>query len=383
MPSRRQAIQVLLSNGHAGLADELSGWTNVQGTAGGWDAWLKRAHPQAAELVWGGNATHGAPKPRAIATTTTHLAMPEHLSLQTGRQADFDIYWIVDWSARNEPCSGKDRLWAARLWWDNGEARLRADNYSTRAAFEAEARRALSQEFAEARVLLGFDFPFGYPRGFARALGAGEPSWWSTWEAIASRVVDTPGNASNRFDVAAELNRLVTGRLGPFYGVPRKLVASYAERLSPRAEGFFTFPLETLSGAALAQQRAVDHRARTVSSPWFLFGGANSVGSQALTGIPVVYRLRKSLQTARVWPFETGPRLPPREEARVVLCEVYPSLGFTADATDAAVRDEQQVRTTAQRFAALDASAQLSPLFSAPAGHEAALVEEGWILGCQ
>lgn len=368
MPSRHDAIALLRAHGHDELAEDLRRWRNQVGTAGGWDAWLRRAHPLAATRVWPGGR-HAAPRTNAL--------IQEPIRVPSNRTTDFDVYWMVDWSARNEACSGKDSLWTARLWWDGGEPQVCTDNYRTRAEFETEATRLLAGELADARVLMGFDFPLGYPKGFARSIGAGAPAWSSTWETIAARLVDSPQNRSNRFDVAAELNALAGGS-GPFFGVPANDATAVSGRLSPRSPAF---PVKTRDGQSLARQRTTDDCVRAASSPWFLYGGSNSVGSQALTGIPVVHRLRQNTPGARVWPFETGARLPPRDEARVVLCEIYPTLGFEFDHEDLRVRDEQQVLAAASTFAAGDAADTLEKLFAAPSGVTPALEEEGWILG--
>src|SRR5258707_13999935 len=79
----------------------------------------------------------------------------------------FDTYIIVDWSASNVPKRGKDSIWICCRAPD-GE---RFENPSTR----HKARLLLADMLAEAmangeRVLAGFDFPFGYPAGFAARL---------------------------------------------------------------------------------------------------------------------------------------------------------------------------------------------------------------------
>ena len=38
------------------------------------------------------------------------------------------------------------------------------------------------------RVLIGFDFPFGYPAGFAARLGLSGPPWQGVWAEIARLV---------------------------------------------------------------------------------------------------------------------------------------------------------------------------------------------------
>jgi hypothetical protein len=55
-------------------------------------------------------------------------------------------------------------------------------------------------------VSVGFDFPFGYPTGFAIALGAKDgPGWVAVWREIASKVLDVldrEDNSNNRFEVS-------------------------------------------------------------------------------------------------------------------------------------------------------------------------------------
>ncbi len=66
----------------------------------------------------------------------------------------------------------------------------------------------------------GFDFPFGYPAGFAARLGLAGPPWRAVWDEIAGLVSDDEDNRNNRFDVAEALNRRVSGGAFPFWGCP-------------------------------------------------------------------------------------------------------------------------------------------------------------------
>ena len=60
-------------------------------------------------------------------------------------------------------------------------------------------------------MLVGFDFPYGYPVGTTRQLGfvEGEP-WRLMWDELRNLVEDQPDNQNNRFEVAAELNGAMT-----------------------------------------------------------------------------------------------------------------------------------------------------------------------------
>jgi hypothetical protein len=297
----------------------------------------------------------------------------------------FDAYCIVDWSAASSPTTGSDSVWWALLCWADHAPSLETGNCSTRHSFEAELRTRLLGTLAERRVLVGFDFPFGYPRGLAAALGHRGPrehAWRAVWQRLREEMHDDTDKLNNRFEVAARLNAEISGGFGPFFGRPHRVAPQVDAHLSTRREGYFEFPLLARNGSALERTREVDRRGNTASTAWFVFGGSNSVGGQALVGIPVVARLREALPDARVWPFETGPKLPSRRDARIVLAEVYPSL-FHARQYGAEVHDRLQVMATALEFARLDAGGLLDERFAAPGNDASVLQEEGWILGVE
>lgn len=126
--------------------------------------------------------------------------------------------------------------------------------------------------------------------------------------------------------------------------------------------------------------------------PLRLFG-TGSVGSQILTGIPRLERLRFDPQLAKcsaVWPFETG--WAPTDGAwlgrdvRIVHAEIYPSI--RAPLPDR-IKDRGQVRATWHWARDLDTQDLLVDEFAIPPGvtsgsSEDILIrsEEGWILGC-
>ena len=296
----------------------------------------------------------------------------------------FDAYVAIDWSATSVRNTGADSVWWALAAWDRGVLRLESDNCPTRTALATWLHATLTGPLRDRRTLVGFDFPLGYPHGFATALGhAGSASdaWRFTWRRIAAAVRDSDANANNRFEAAAALNAAVSGGFGPFYGRPARVPDAIARTLPARRIGHFEFPLRTLRGPSLASRRLADERARTSSSPWFVYCGGNSVGGQALVGLPRLLALRDALPDARVWPFETGARCPARDEARVVLAEIYPSLFHARDRASPEVHDKLQVLAAARGFAALDANGELSRLFEAPPDDPAVLYEEGWVLG--
>lgn len=292
----------------------------------------------------------------------------------------FDRYVMVDWSASDARSRGRDSLWYCAARWQ-GE-RLEVDaprNPPTRAACTdailAECRDALAQGES---VLVGFDFPLGFPRGFARALGLKGTPWRAVWNELDAMVADSDDNVSNRFDAAAVLNHRLGGGPGPFWGHPPG--RSWAG-LTPNKS--FTFPFRGLPERRLAEERVP--RAQPV---WKL-AYPGSVGSQALTGIPRVRWLRDHpalRHRARVWPFETGFAPPPRTgEPSIVLAEIYPSLHPVA-VPDGAVKDAAQVEWMSRRFARADADGTIAqtmrpPDALGPSERDTAISEEGWILG--
>src|SRR5271154_6637740 len=112
----------------------------------------------------------------------------------------FDTFLIVDWSAARTPKTGRDSIWVCRHAPD-GET---VANPPTR-----HAARLLLAEMLETatergeRVVAGFDFPFGYPAGFAARLGLAGMPWRATWDEIARLIEDRPDNDNNRFVVGA------------------------------------------------------------------------------------------------------------------------------------------------------------------------------------
>jgi hypothetical protein len=239
-------------------------------------------------------------------------------------------------------------------------------------------------------VLVGCDFPYGYPCGLADALQIHGPSWRAVWRHLADAIEDDPlTNANNRFEVAAAINR----RLGHhvFWGRPWNSPA--LERLSEDLSvgksrcrfGANESPLREyreVERVLCEALRGRERRARPHSA-WQLTG-AGCVGGQALTGIPVLQRLLHDdllAEVSAVWPFQIAvPDCAPGHPS-VVHAEIWPSL-FGGDARPGQVRDEAQVVRTAAELRGRDRTGSLADLFAAPlAASPAARSEEGWILG--
>jgi hypothetical protein len=269
----------------------------------------------------------------------------------------FDIVVMVDWSARSKPsprAPTKDAIYVAVA--EGGTVtvtycRTRAD---ASAVLTDLFERALS---AGQRVLAGFDFPFGYPAGFAEAV-TGKADVFALWAWLADRIKDAEDNTNNRFDVAEAMNRMFPG-VGPFWGCP-----------TARATDDLPMRGSLRHGHGWPERRRVERDLARAQPVWKLFT-TGSVGSQALLGLPRLQALRARFGDAlAVRPFET-------RAAPIVLAEIYPSM------LDAEVRRQQrageildaaQVRVMAQAFAALPAARLEDLLLEGDR-------EEGWILG--
>ncbi|HEX6443398.1 MAG TPA: cobalamin biosynthesis protein CbiG, partial [Stellaceae bacterium] len=289
----------------------------------------------------------------------------------------FDCFVIVDWSAANQPKTGRDSIWVCAVDRDGAE-RLVA-NPPTRHAAKQLLRELLGKASTQGeRVLLGFDFPFGYPAGFAKRLGLnGAPPWRAVWDEIAQLVEDDEKNRNNRFAVGAEFNRRVSERAFPFWGCP---VGFAHDFLGPKHHNGH-------AADGLAEKRLIDTWMVGAQPCWKL-AYTGSVGSQVLTGIPVVRALRDDTawaEDARIWPLETALRAP--AEARIVFAEVWPSWWRKQIRGEwGPPNDRAQVRTVARIFAAADRMGEIAQWFAGDPTLDAAQrrvieTEEAWTLG--
>ena len=263
----------------------------------------------------------------------------------------FDSVAVVDWSASSSLSPARpsaDAIWI-------GQAGRESRYFRGRSEAEAALRALIAQEQgAGRRLLIGFDFPFGYPAGFAARL-TGKARARAVWAWLAAHIGDGPDNRNNRFAVAAAINRQIGGG-GPFWGRPAAL----------SLPGLPAVKSVDYAALGFSERRAVEQQVPRAQPVWKLYT-TGAAGSQALMGLPMIHRLA-ALPGVSVWPFD---RL---EGAAVVLAEVYPSLLARAVAADGApVRDEAQVRLLSRALSRVD----LAPLLMVP---EVAR-EEGWILG--
>ncbi len=283
----------------------------------------------------------------------------------------FDRVIMVDWSGGRDrgPRPKPDAIFAAVAGRDADEVPVYLRN---RAVAEAWLIARIGAGLAaNERLLVGFDFPFGYPAGFARAL-TGQEDVLALWDWFATRIRDAavparagPMGHNNRFDVAGAINielGLDQGRgVGPFWGNGLKRDVPGL----PRKGTARTFRWNPA-------RRAVERRAPGAFECWQM-SGAGSVGGQAMMGLPVLARLRARFGAdLAVAPFEAA-------TAAVMLAEIWPSLisHTVAQARrPGEIRDAAQVRVLARAVAALPC-AQLAAMLIE--GRDAGA--EGWILG--
>ncbi|NKB29152.1 MAG: molybdopterin molybdenumtransferase MoeA [Rhodobacteraceae bacterium] len=271
----------------------------------------------------------------------------------------FDTIVVVDWSGGNDtgPRARKDAIWAAVVRDVAAESPVYLRNRVLAEAWLAELFEGELR--AGRRVMAGFDFPFGYPAGFARAL-TGQTDPLALWAWFAAHLEDTP-KANNRFELAGQINACFPG-VGPFWfngtgtdipDLPRKGTAR--------------------GDHGLPERRRVETRAKGSFACWQM-GGSGAVGGQVMTGISTLYRLKSRFSDAlTVWPFE--PLAKP-----IALVEVWPSLladQVRDEASDSEVRDATQVRVLARALWQMQINDTLDAALDAGTGG----AEEGWILG--
>jgi hypothetical protein len=287
----------------------------------------------------------------------------------------FDRLIMVDWSAASAPGPVRpsaNRCWVGRL--DPHEADPVVVYCRTRhAALDQIAR--WRREAGKASVLIGFDFPFGYPDGCRLPGGRQLCDWLVAW------LVDGPDDRNNRFALAAQINReLCLDGEGPFWGHP----------LSARHEGLAQTrpnPWPT----AIPEFRKVEAGLKRIGiqSVWKLAYPA-SVGSQILTGMAAIGRLleQPGFGEARLWPFETDWET---GLGQVTIAEIWPNLFYPAWRADPrvarhAIRDAQQVAATLLALRTADLEGRIGAMLGAPSDCPAdalasVVQQEGWIVG--
>lgn len=268
----------------------------------------------------------------------------------------FDTIVTVDWSGGVQksvrPCA--DAIWVSVA--RNG-VQDPPQYFRSRQAVEPWLMTLLERELTSGRrVFCGFDFAFGYPTGFGKALtGSDDPL--SVWSWFESRVEDAP-KSNNRFELASEINRDLGG-CGPFWGCP-------ATRETP----FLSAKKSTRTSMPFAEKRTVETRASGAFAVWQL-AYVGAVGSQVIMGLPVLERLRRQFAgNVAVWPFEPLDR-------PIAFVEVWPSLyahHITPRLGEHHIKDAVQMHVLTELIANMTPET-LAKTLAVPA------TPEGWIFG--
>ena len=290
----------------------------------------------------------------------------------------FDTYIMVDWSAKDEPGPQnrkedklkKDNIWIGQA--DRGDKGLSYSQTYCRTRNRAYLHlEAILQQLLKdkKRVLVGFDFAFGYPEGFAELL-TGKADWKPVWQYLADNLKDDELNENNRFEMAGQANGKCKEE-GPFWGLAKGIEA---EGIGPKSPWKGVEEL-TYNGKTIRRLRHTDARTPGTQEVWKLYG-AGSVGSQALTGIPVVWKLRnhKGLEKdSYIWPFETMmlEKEVLEKKGKVVFAEIFPSLatdkikelGRDKENNASKPKDQLQVWAMTEMLGAADNSGELMNWF--------------------
>ncbi|MFK7746735.1 MAG: gephyrin-like molybdotransferase Glp [Roseobacter sp.] len=263
--------------------------------------------------------------------------------------SQFDTFVMVDWSGGNDrgPRPVPDAIWACIA--REGRA-MEPQYFRNRQVVEAWLSTFLDAEIAAGRrVMVGFDFPFGYPVGFAKAL-TGDTSPFAVWDWFEQNIDDTP-KANNRFDIAGKINQKFAAK-GPFWanGLARDIDGL------PRTKSDYKNPFP--------DKRQAEEQAKGAFTCWQM-AGAGAVGSQVFMGLPVLARLRRR-HDAAVWPFEAL-------DKDIAFVEIWPSLTLGTP-PDGHIKDAWQVQEVARTLSSLSPKA-LDRILKVDAP------EEGWIFG--
>lgn len=268
----------------------------------------------------------------------------------------FDTIVTVDWSGGVEksksPCA--DAIWASVARKGIQYAPI---YFRSRQAVEPWLKALIDDELtAGRRVLIGFDFAFGYPAGFGAALTKSDDPL-AVWDWFENRIVDLP-KSNNRFALASDINRDLGG-CGPFWGCPKSQETPF---LPARKSDRTIMPF--------SEKRTVETRAAGAFSVWQL-AYVGAVGSQVMMGLPVLQRLRRSFPSKiAVWPFEPLDR-------PVAFVEVWPSLfaeKINARLGDHPIKDAVQMHVLTEIIATMSPD-RLARTLDVPR------TAEGWIFG--
>ncbi|WP_248304590.1 precorrin-8X methylmutase [Breoghania sp. L-A4] len=220
---------------------------------------------------------------------------------------------------------------------------------------------------ANRRILIGFDFPFGYPAGAARQI-TGEADWQVLWKYFADNLEDdVTSNENNRYALAASANLARFDGLGPYWGCPHQHHYDGLSKTRPGGYGQ-RYP---------NSKRYVEALVPKAQEVWKL-SGAGSVGGQSITGMSSLGKLLSSERLSNkisVWPFS-------KNFSQCVCVEIYPSI--VGRPPEGVIPDQWQVEQLAMLFSESDSKNELSEYFELKLPdleYQKVTTEEGWIFG--
>jgi hypothetical protein len=147
-------------------------------------------------------------------------------------------------------------------------------------------------------VLVGVDFPLGFPAGTSSALKLkGEPGK-ALRDFLLKEMKDKPDNSNNRFALAARMNRLISDGPFPFWGCSKKdeLTTLSVKKTREHGKGDVA-EFRIVEEAAMAAKKSRPQ-------PVWKIAYAGAIGGQAMTGIPAMERLREKFPALKIWPFD-------------------------------------------------------------------------------
>ena len=283
----------------------------------------------------------------------------------------FDRVLTIDWSGRSKPSPVAACADAIFTCFGDQHGVAHPVYHRTRhAVMDYIGTVVDTAKHQKGTTLIGFDFSFGYPRGFVQHL-TGSRDIRSLWQWLADRIQDDPQNANNRFQIAADINGLFPG-IGPFWGAPSTVQFPKLPHKGSIREGH-----------GLPEFRATEERAKGAQSNWKLFT-TGSVGSQALLGIARLHHLISQFPNIHLWPFDG--EIPTSFDG-VVLAEIFPSM-FALDQDRLThrfpdqtyhIKDAAQVRAATEAFLRVCRGNWDAAYPSDRLGDR--VKEEGWIAG--
>ena len=190
----------------------------------------------------------------------------------------------VDWSGRVDAAGQRRHIWAAV--WTAATGRMALEAGRTR---EELCEWLIEMAKETPRMVVGFDFTFSYPAWFLRELGiASAPEFWRL-------VADGQGEKWLHHECA---DGRFWGRAGALrHGKkPEEFCGEHAHRMLRRAETVLKVRAEMTDPLQIAKIAGIAPKSV------FQIGGAGSVGTASLRGMPGLLVLREA--GFKIWPYD-------------------------------------------------------------------------------